>query len=180
MHLPRVFSSSPVFRFVDGASRTTHSSSALLHQDRSGGQHSGLIKQAYSAWVLLSEHSKPRKWHLTAYFTYADLPSIPTVDQDPLLCKIVIPMGIYRGGKARASRGEDPEYSPRQDSPSLLSGDSETTMYRDENMRVLPPLLSRVGSHYGVVLHPKSPIDSSSRMSEDQRVIRMLNSRYVS
>lgn len=53
------------FRFVDGVSRGGHSSSAVSHQERSTNIHRGLVKQAYSAWVVVQPNSMPRKWHIT-------------------------------------------------------------------------------------------------------------------
>ncbi|KAK0239897.1 Gti1/Pac2 family-domain-containing protein [Armillaria nabsnona] len=150
--------SPPAFRFVDGVSRTIPSSSALLHQDRSGGNHPGLIKQAYSAWVQLSPTGTPRKWHLTAYFTYADLPTIPTVDADAILRNIIVPPGIYQSGKAR--KGDD--------------GTTETFGHS-----ALPPLHSAVGVYNMGVISGSSQ-RGHHRMSEDQRVIQILNSRHIS
>ncbi|KAE9409436.1 hypothetical protein BT96DRAFT_806599 [Gymnopus androsaceus JB14] len=162
------------FRFVDGPTRSAPSSCALLHQDRSGGTHSGLIKQAYSAWVVLSPNSKPRKWHLTAYFTYADLPSLPTIDRDPILSKITVPPGIYRGGGKSRSKGDgdDMELAPLPSPPSSPSQGSGAIS------PALPSLHSTVGSY---ALHPRSVYPQrGGRMSEDYRVIHMLNSRHVS
>jgi hypothetical protein len=144
------------------SSRSGHSSSALVHQDRSGGQHTGLVKQAYSAWVMVSPTSRPRKWHLTAYFTYADLPSIPTVDQDPILSKIIVPAGIYRGGKTRSG-------SDAQDSYNQLEG---------HGSQMLPPLHSTVGASYSVGGYSPRPSPQHTN-SEDRRIIQMLNSKYV-
>lgn len=173
--------SSPTIRFVDGVSRSGHSSSALLHQDRSGGQHPGLVKQAYSAWVLLAPNSKPRKWHLTAYFTYADLPSIPTIDHDPLLCKIIVPVGIYRGGKARTKNDDAaPEQTYHHGHLKTMNWELNHEGQVSETVPVLPPLHSTVGCYASNVLQPKSATQHGNRMSEDQRVIRMLNSRYRS
>lgn len=94
------------FRFVDGIGRTGASTPALSHYDRSEQHPGGLVKQAYSAWVLGHFDTKPRKWHLTAYFTYSDLPRLPTIDQDPTLRGVTVPAGMYRSGKAR-SRNSD-------------------------------------------------------------------------
>ncbi|KAJ3891572.1 Gti1/Pac2 family-domain-containing protein [Lentinula edodes] len=173
----------PNFRFVEGPTRVTHTSSALLHQDRSGGTHTGLIKQAYSAWVTLSPNSKPRKWHLTAYFTYSDLPSIPTIDRDPILSKIAVPSGIYHGGKTRSKSEDDGAYSAvnppssRPKTPAIQSstvhGSASAT-----SPASLPSFHSTVGPY---ALNPRSAYpQTGSRMSEDHRVIHMLNSRHIS
>lgn len=150
------------------SSNRNYSSSALLHQDRSGGHHTGLVKQAYSAWVLLSPHSKPRKWHLTAYFTYADLPSIPTVDRDPILARIIVPQGVYRGGKVRG-KGEDGDGGPMAmtDLPRMV-------MPRDvgHGGATSPLQVPNMTASYAAVP------GANSRLSEDQRMIQMLNSRY--
>ncbi|KIM28903.1 hypothetical protein M408DRAFT_23547 [Serendipita vermifera MAFF 305830] len=63
----------------------------------------GLVKQAYSAYVTQPGTSIRRKFHLTAYFTYADLPNLPTLESEPHLWNIVIPQGVYRSGKSRTS-----------------------------------------------------------------------------
>lgn len=63
----------------------------------------GLVKQAYSAYVTQPGTSIRRKFHLTAYFTYADLPNLPTLESEPNLWNIVIPQGVYRSGKSRTS-----------------------------------------------------------------------------
>ncbi|KAI0306415.1 Gti1/Pac2 family-domain-containing protein [Multifurca ochricompacta] len=98
--------SSGNFRFVDGIARSGPISPALSHYDRSEHHPLGLVKQAYSAWVLENLEAKPRKWHLTAYFTYADLHQIPTIDQDPVLRGVTVPAGIYRSGKARTRNSD--------------------------------------------------------------------------
>ncbi|KAN0123710.1 Gti1/Pac2 family domain containing protein [Russula decolorans] len=177
--------SSGNFRFVDGIARSGPISPALSHYDRSEHHPLGLVKQAYSAWVLENQEVKPRKWHLTAYFTYADLPQIPTIDQDPMLCSMVVPVGVYRSGKARsrnsdAGIGTSPPSSPSlyapgptgpsvpsQTSASVTAGSS--TALPSLQMAVTPqpfdPRMSRRGH--------------DSRHAEDQRIIQMLNSRHV-
>jgi Gti1/Pac2 family transcription factor len=162
---------------VDGPTRSAHSSSALLHQDRSGGNHTGLIKQAYSALVMLYPNSRPRKWHLTAYFTYSDLPSIPTIDRDPILSRITVPPGIYHGGKSKL-KGDDEGLDSPPSSP-ISPGSSSAREYGGRPT-ALPSLQSTVGSY---ALHPRSvyPRAGPGRISsEDHRVIHMLNSRHVS
>lgn len=166
---------SPNFRFVDGPTRSSPSSCALLHQDRSGGTHSGLIKQAYSSWVMLSPNSKPRKWHLTAYFTYVDLPSLPTIDRDSILSRIMVPPGIYRGGGKSRSKGDDDDMESPPSSPTALT---RANSYTGAQSAVLPSLQSTVGSY---AMHSRSVYPQpGGRMSEDYRVIHMLNSRHVS
>ena len=145
----------------------------------------GLVKQAYSAWVLTSVNAKPRKWHLTAYFTYADLPNLPTVDKDPLLCTISVPPGVYKSGKAR-SRNSDASTTTMPSppsSPAPLGTHSRPSSPLQSSSRgkkdgvVLPSLHSAIvstpmnfsGSH-----HRTNP-----RMAEDQRMIQMLNSRPI-
>jgi Gti1/Pac2 family transcription factor len=142
---------------VSKHSAASHSSSAYLHQDRSGGQHPGLVKQAYSAWVTLAPNTPPRKWHLTAYFTYTDLPLIPTVDRDPTLCRIIVPGGIYRSGKMKSS-SDDYYVDTRRGSQGSL-----------------PPM--QLNDHYDPNGYAALR-QSGGRSPEDQRVIRMLNSRY--
>ncbi|TFK76223.1 hypothetical protein BDN72DRAFT_225151 [Pluteus cervinus] len=159
---------SPTFRFVDGVARPGPTSSAVSHQDRNSNPHPGLVKQAYSAWVTPDARTKPQKWHLTAYFTYADLHNLPTIDGDPVLCKIIVPANIYRSGKAR-SRNED---------ESRL-GHIETGSRSTPSERV-PPTLPSLQATVGAVVVPMTHTRSHGmRIAEDQRVIQMLNSRPI-
>ncbi|KAF5373715.1 hypothetical protein D9758_000743 [Tetrapyrgos nigripes] len=168
----------PVFRFVDGPTRSSPGSSALLHQDRSGGHHTGLIKQAYSAFVILSPNSRPRKWHLTAYFTYADLPSIPTVDRDPLLSRITVPRGIYSSGKVRGRSDSDRSSGSPELSRSNSPPEPHMSVYRPpmDRARTLPSLHDSIGAYN---FHGSNFNSLGSRLPEDHRVIQMLNSRHI-
>ncbi|KAI0071755.1 hypothetical protein K474DRAFT_1775962 [Panus rudis PR-1116 ss-1] len=170
------------YRFVEGPSRTW-SSSAQSHYERSDHHPSGLVKQAYSAWVLESVNAKPRKWHLTAYFTYADLPSIPTVDQDPVLRRITVPPGVYKSGKAR-SRTSDASSSSSPSAPSSPRPSSPSAKYSTSNHGgqrehiVLPSLQSAIANTH--VHRPSSHQQAPrARLAEDQRMIQMLNSRPI-
>ncbi|CAA7271488.1 unnamed protein product [Cyclocybe aegerita] len=157
----------PAYRFVDGVARPGPSSSAVSHTDRTAHHHSGLVKQAYSAWVVANPYAKPQKWHLTAYFTYADLPHLPTLEQDPVLRKIIVPSGIYRSGKTRTNRDDDE-----------LSGGSRSP--DDSAPHTVLPSLSSIQSTVGPN-HP-GPMPARphvTRLPEDQRLIQMLNSRHV-
>jgi len=159
---------SQTFRFVDSAPRKGPSSSAMSHQDRTTVQHPGLVKQAYSAWVSPDPRTKPRKWHLTAYFTYAELAILPTVDRDPLLRRIIVPSGIYRSGNAR-SRGDEDVPTPRR---------TNSTNGRKENrIPLLPSLqLAVPETSSGFVISPHS---AAGRLPEDHRVIQILNSKII-
>jgi len=176
--------SSGNFRFVDGIARSGPISPALSHYDRSEHHPLGLVKQAYSAWVLENPEVKPRKWHLTAYFTYADLSQIPTVDQDPMLRSVVVPVGVYRSGKARSRNSDAGIGTSPPSSPSLYAqgpagpsvpGQTSATVAA-ESSTALPPLQA-------VTSQPFDPRMSrrghDSRHAEDQRIIQMLNSRHV-
>lgn len=174
--------SSPTYRFVDGVSRGGPSSSALSHYDRSSQHPGGLVKQAYSAWVTLAPNAKPQKWHLTAYFTYSDLQNIPTIDQDPILRKLVVPAGIYRSGKARSRNDMDSgmmDYGPNSSGSSSASpppmsfGTSHHTPHPAAHN--LPSLHSAIPSHGGHALQSRN----HGRLPEDQRMIQMLNSRHI-
>jgi len=178
---PQTTRSSPNFRFVDGISRGSHTTPALSHYDRSEQHPTGLVKQAYSAWVLGQPNSKPRKWHLTAYFTYADLPQIPTVPDDSILRGIAVPTGMYRSGKAR-SRNSDagtPAMSPSP--PPYVHGSSMRAVSPRpvvEERTTLPSLHSAIASY------PRPPTYVSGRShdvrsAEDARMIGMLNSRHI-
>ncbi|KAK7037964.1 camp-independent regulatory protein pac2 [Favolaschia claudopus] len=169
------------YRFVDasGASRGGPSSSAVSHQERSTNIHRGLVKQAYSAWVVSHPNSKPKKWHITAYFRYDDLPHIPTVDHDPCLCRIIVPAGLYRSGKTRnRSDGEDAtsgsNYSPPP-SPGSHRGTFGSRSQGDMPTPPLPSMFSTIDSFNPAFQHRTT---SSTRLSEDQRVIRILNGNF--
>lgn len=162
------------YRFVDGPSRTW-TSSAQSHYDRSDRHPLGLVKQAYSAWVIDSVNAKPRKWHLTAYFTYSDLPSIPTVDQDQLLRTITVPPGIYRCGKAR-SRNSDAT-SSSSGSPQRPTTPMSPSRSRADSI-VLPSLHSAIAPGQ-INTHSGQHRQHSARLAEDQRMIQMLNSRPI-
>ncbi|KAI0707868.1 Gti1/Pac2 family-domain-containing protein [Earliella scabrosa] len=171
------------YRFVEGPSRTW-TSSAQSHYERSDHHPMGLVKQAYSAWVSTSANAKPRKWHLTAYFTYADLPNIPTVDKDPLLSKIQVPSGVYRSGKARSrnsdasiSAAPSPPSSPAPAGASRPSSPLQSSTRGKKDGVVLPSLHSAIANtpmHFAGSHHRTNP-----RMAEDQRMIQMLNSRPI-
>ncbi|KAJ7905807.1 Gti1/Pac2 family-domain-containing protein [Mycena olivaceomarginata] len=163
------------YRFVDasGVSRGGSSSSAVSHQERSTTIHRGLVKQAYSAWVAVHPNSMPRKWHITAYFRYDDLPHIPTVDQDPCLRKIIVPAGLYRSGKMR---NEEDSYNPSPASyphPSPGSHRRPIASRTHTDMPSPPPLPSIVSTID--VFRPTL----NQRLSEDQRVIRILNGNFL-
>jgi len=162
----------PAFRFVDGVSRGGPSSSAVSHQERTTHHHKGLVKQAYSAWVLPTPVSRPQKWHLTAYFTYADLPYLPTIDQDELLSRMVVPEGVYRSGKTRSRDDDDLSVTRYSLSPSPPS----SATLPIGGARSLPPLQAAIGPQASLSI-PQRP--QVARLPEDQRVIQMLNSRHI-
>lgn len=191
--------SQAVFRFVDGNSRGNSTSSILSHFDRSANRPPGLVKQAYSAYVNLSVGSRPRKWHLTAYFTYTDLQNLPTIDSDPRLRNLQVPSGIYRSGKARSRNSElSVDTSPQISSISLASSSSSSPpstpqaiaahpnntqgSYRPEPpavIHMLPPLHTAVPRDGTPNLPRVASPQRETRWSEDQRLIQMLNSRHV-
>jgi hypothetical protein len=169
---------------VDGIAKSGPVSPALSHYDRSEHHPLGLVKQAYSAWVLDNPGVKPRKWHLTAYFTYADLHQIPTIDQDPVLRGVTVPVGMYRSGKAR-SRNSDaglraaPPSSPPPNArgPPGPNFPSELLATTDSSTSstALPSLQVAVAPQNYDPNVPKRGHDR--RHPEDQRMIEMLNSR---
>lgn len=165
----------PAYRFIDGGPRLGPSSSAISHQDRTAYHHSGLIKQAYSAWVTpFGPESRPQKWHITAYFTYNDLPHLPTVDHDLLLRKIIVPNGMYRSSHSRTRADHD-----KGDDPSAAHGDR--SLHGDTNPHATLPSLAALA----VCPHPppspaRHPLPPhGARLPEDQRLIHMLNSRHI-
>ena len=163
--------SGPAFRFVDGIARPGPSSSAVSHQDRTTNHHPGLVKQAYSVWVMVRPNTRPQKWHLTAYFTYAELPHLPTIDRDPNLRTVIVPPGIYRSAKTR-TRTDDDELSERGDSPFSSVPNSSFTpalaLPSLSTLQVTPPLTGL-----------PARMSYGTRLPEDERVIHMLNSRHV-
>lgn len=183
----------PSYRFIDGTSPRGIPTPALAHYDRSNHHPKGLVKQAYSAKVLLSPTAKVRKWHITAYFCYDELERIPTVDQDPVLQKVTVPPGIFRNGKARSKdtgmdhggggHNSDTETSSSPSSPSPNPMDVTPTCRtipnasaRSEDRRlVLPPLLSPAHAHIGSSRYS----GHNTRSAEDQRIIQILNSRHI-
>ncbi|KAJ7085799.1 Gti1/Pac2 family-domain-containing protein [Mycena belliarum] len=162
------------YRFVDGVSRGP-SSSALSHQERSTNVHRGLVKQAYSVWVGVHPNSVPRKWHITAYFRYEDLPHIPTVDRDPCLRRIIVPVGLYRSGKTK-NRGDGEDGSPVTSYMPLTHESPRRSMasrtHTDTPCPALPSMFSAME-----LGGPPSPTHGT-RLSEDQRVIRLLNGNF--
>ncbi|KAJ7219543.1 Gti1/Pac2 family-domain-containing protein [Mycena pura] len=163
------------YRFVNGVSRGGPTSSAISHKERSTKPHRGLVKQAYSAWVVEHPKSHPRKWHITAYFIYDDLPYIPTVDQDPRLCSIVVPSGLYSGTKSRHRNDEDSL------STSSYTSSSSSLGYSSPVIPSLPSTFRRAP------MVPKSTLPETmdicnplygGRSSEDQRVVRILNKKF--
>lgn len=113
-----------------------------------------------------SPYTPPQKWHITAYFTYAELPHLPTIDHDQNLRKIIVPSGIYRTGKTRSRSAED-------DLPTSIGtkpGDPHATSL---------PSLSTIHSDLGTPFTPPPRPQQGARLPEDQRVIQMLNSRHI-
>jgi Gti1/Pac2 family transcription factor len=160
-----IAASGPTFRFIDGITRPGPSSSAVSHQDRATNHHPGLVKQAYSVWVMVSPNSRPEKWHLTAYFTYAELPHLPTIDRDPNLRTVIVPPGIYRSAKTR-TRSDD-GFSSRGGSP-LSSRPNSYSLPSISTLQVTPPPPG-----------PPTHVSYGTRLPEDERLIHMLNSRHV-
>ncbi len=164
----------PHSRFVDGVSRPGHSSSALSHQDRATNHHPGLVKQAYSAWVMPNPHTRPQKWHITAYFTYAELAHLPTIEHDPMLQRIIVPAGIYRTGKTRSRSADDELAGP---SGSGMGDGSPGEMFPNNSLPSLAAIQSGVNMYPPNPSMPRPP--HGARLPEDQRVIQMLNSRHI-
>jgi hypothetical protein len=177
---------SPTYRFIDGIGRGIPTP-AVAHYDRSNHHPKGLVKQAYSAKVLLSPTAKVRKWHLTAYFTYEDLENIPTIDQDEMLQRVTVPRGVFRNGKTRSRnagvervgrcRSADTETSSSKSASSpkpMYTATGNRTMFdsssRAEDRRlVLPPLQSTLAHTH----------THRTRTAEDHRVIQILNSQHI-
>ena len=120
---------------------------------------------------MVRPNTPPQKWHLTAYFTYAELPHLPTIDRDPNLRMMIVPPGIYRSGRARP-RTDDDEASA---SGGSLSVSDEPNPY-GTRIPALPSLSTLHGAHPS---EPSPQMTNGTRLSEDERVIHMLNSRHV-
>ncbi|KZT39723.1 hypothetical protein SISSUDRAFT_984422 [Sistotremastrum suecicum HHB10207 ss-3] len=141
-----------------------------------------LVKQTYSAFFMGPKDTKPRKWHMTAYFTYKDLPNLPTLDTDPILRSVTVPPGMYRSGKARSrpsidaesamggSRGPPP---PQYQAWSPSTPSSPRSSLPHSPSSGLPPVHSLLTSS----AFPMGSRDD--RRTEDQRIIQLLNSRTV-
>jgi hypothetical protein len=170
---------SPTYRFVGGVSRNSPTSPAMSHYERSGQHPGGLVKQAYSAWVLLGPNAKPRKWHLTAYFTYSDLQNLPTPDRDPIFRRLVVPPGVYRSGKTRSKNDQTGEtelgLSNSSSSLETPSPPSHTQSPRPESTRTCV-LQSPIGAHSS---HSSQPRTHVARPPEDERMIQMLNAKHI-
>ncbi|KAF9532155.1 Gti1/Pac2 family-domain-containing protein [Crepidotus variabilis] len=163
----------PTYRFVDGTPRSGPASSAISHQDRTIHHHSGLVKQAYSAWVTVNPYARPQKWHITAYFTYNDLPQLPTIEHDPVLRKIIVPTGIYRSSHSR-TRGDSGGDKGDESVHNIRPGNAEP------HPHVLPSLATlAVGGHPPSTSPPRPSAPHGARLPEDQRLIHMLNSRHI-
>jgi len=170
----RTIDRGPAYRFIDGGPRSGPSSSAVSHQDRTAYHHPGLVKQAYSAWVTLGPDSRPQKWHITAYFTYGDLPHLPTIDHDSLLRKIIVPNGVYRSSHSRTRENHD--YRGMDE-----SAHGERSMHGDLNAHATLPSIASLAvcPHPPPPSPPRPPLPHGARLPEDQRLIHMLNSRHV-
>lgn len=112
---------------------------------------------------------------MTAYFTYADLPAIPTVDQDTHLRAVTVPSGVYRSGKARSRNNSDLGLSGLTLSDTSRAGTPRppTRMGSPNPTYMLPPLHSALAPGDAA---SRARIDS--RMMEDQRMIQMLNAAH--
>ena len=120
---------------------------------------------------MVKPDTRPQKWHLTAYFTYAQLPHLPTIDRDPNLRTVIVPPGIYRSARTR-SRTDDDGLSGRGGSPVSSA----------PNLYVTPMLALPSLSTLDVTPPPAVPpthMSYGKRLPEDERLIHMLNSRHV-
>lgn len=132
---------SPVSQFNSVPQAFSNAANSPLGEK--GFHGAGLVKQAYSAYVTQPGTNARKKFHLTAYFTYADLADLPTLDSDPRLQQIIIPQGIYLSGKSRTSgrnlanaaepirarHGGGGDSSPSPTSSPSSSGHSPLTQY---------------------------------------------------
>lgn len=192
------------YRFVDGTCRGIPTP-AVAHYDRSNHHPKGLVKQAYSAKVILTPGGKPRKWHLTAYFSYEDLEDIPTIENDTALSRISPPPpGLFWNGKTRSKDNGGVYSSQRRMSldtsssssssapPSPSRKDHSLPAFRHQSPHppilcptpglTLPPLHAAVQTHP----HPSGSLFfggggrlPQTRAAEDQRMIRILNAKHL-
>ena len=116
---------------------------------------------------MVKPNTRPEKWHLTAYFTYAELPHLPTIDRDPNLRTVIVPPGIYRSAKTRSR--SDSGFSSRGGSP----------LSSPPNLYVTPMLPSLSTLQVTPQPGPPTHISYGTRLPEDERLIHMLNSRHV-
>jgi len=146
----------------------------------------GLVKQSYTAYVQ-SPYNRVRKWHLTAYRTDADVPNLPTIDDDPLLKAVVVPRSVFHSGKARSRQLDIQDTSSGLPFAGASShGWRSTAAWPDSSPHPVP-LLHHVNSASAVTPNagqPEAPVladalqEQHDRLAEDQRIISMLLARY--
>ncbi|KIJ35757.1 hypothetical protein M422DRAFT_782440, partial [Sphaerobolus stellatus SS14] len=66
------------YRFVDSSTQSPSRPKATVYSPRTPGNPSALVKQAYSAWIIDPKTLTKKKWHITAYFTRAELADLPS------------------------------------------------------------------------------------------------------
>jgi len=146
-----------------------------------------LIKQTYSAFFPSRDGMRQIKWHMTAYFVYADLPRLPTCDTDPILRHLVVPPNFYRSGKARSrASGDSDRSTPTSPKPAQYQawpGGAPTLRpgLGPEMRRATTDAVPRAQTQSGlptIKTGSNSP-SSVSRGPEDQRVIHLLNSKTL-
>jgi len=199
------------YRFVSEAgSRLQRPSPSMSHLDRSAAcPPAGLVKQAYSSWVLVAPNQPPKKWHITAYFTYKDLPYLPNIDYIPSINNIHVPEGMYRSGKAKfkptvsesntpynnsnakavTKFWKSPSPVPLPSSPELSSNESDCSYSLPSTDSDRFPYRRSHSPHLPPIqCVDLGPLDHSNmhmrmvdgRSPEDARLIRLLNSRHTS
>lgn len=101
----------------------------------------GLTKQTYSAVMQLPGETKPKKWHVVAYFSGTDYTRLPTVESYDYLRRIRVPEGLYFSSKG-----------------TLTPNPPNSRMYYASHEDAFEPLGRTSPS-------PSSPISSSSTAS---------------
>ena len=121
----------------------------------------GLVKQTYSAFVHgqppgpNGAPGKPRKLHLTAYLTYADVANLPTVDMDPVLRVLAIPAGVYRSAKARSRQVDIENTYASQPPPSSQQQQQRNEVSSPTQQAPQPPAMSP--AHYASQFAQSAP-----------------------
>jgi len=150
------------YRFVDSSMQSPSRPQTHIQSFRTAANPLALVKQAYSAWIVDPRTLKKKKWHITAYFTQADLPDLPSPVEDSSLRNIAAPIGT---SGMTTTRAREPAIDERRQNHGTRRSGS-----------AYPPNVH----YYGAPTPATSAMPYyDKRFPEDQRLIRMLNSQHI-